>query len=160
MDTAIKQHQMTGPEDYQRCTTCGMVARHQTKRRDQYGMTEWMEWRAADGRDWLTTGDQPAPPCPPPPVEALCPWRDDAMFYAGPKGDVQLATAMKTWCDTHKMAVSDCPQPGPYCPGADAHADGEEGQPGPCTGRENSCKCMCPACCGDTPDVWGYDGDR
>jgi hypothetical protein len=153
------EHQLVGPKDYQRCTTCGMVARYQTKRRDQYGMTAWTEWRAPDGRDWLTQDEEPAPSCPPPPVEALCPWRDDVMLYAGPKGDVQLATAMATWCETHQGAVSDCPKPGPYCPGALAHEDGEEGQPGPCTGRENTCKCMCPACCGDTPDVWGYDGD-
>ena len=81
------------------------------------------------------------------------------MRYDGPKGDVQLDTALRTWCERHEMAVADCPEPGPYCPGRLAHEDGEPGRPGPCTGRENSCRCMCPACCGDTPDVWGYDGD-
>ncbi|WP_406723510.1 hypothetical protein WJ438_00780 [Streptomyces sp. GD-15H] len=81
------------------------------------------------------------------------------MRYTGAKDEVQLATAMTTWCDTHEMAVADCPELGPYCPGRLAHQDGEKGRPGPCTGRENSCRCMCPACCGDTLNVWGFDGD-
>jgi hypothetical protein len=45
-------------------------------------------------------------------------------------------------------------EPGARCRGA----EGECGN-GRCTQREDSCRCMCPACCGDTPDVWGYDGD-
>lgn len=28
-----------------------------------------------------------------------------------------------------------------------------------CTGRESTCKCMCPVCVGDDPHIWGYDGD-
>jgi hypothetical protein len=28
-----------------------------------------------------------------------------------------------------------------------------------CTGRESTRQCMCPVCVGDTPEVWGYDGD-
>lgn len=89
------------------------------------------------------------------PVEALCPWMDGAMRYAGAKGDEQLDVAMRTWCGTHQSAVSECPEPGPYCYGYPAH----EGQPDLCTGRENTCRCRCPACCGDTPAVWGYEGD-
>jgi hypothetical protein len=99
---------------------------------------------------------EPAVSCPPPPVEALCPWVDGAMRYDGAKGDVQLATALVTWCDTHEMAVADCPEPGPWRPGRPAHGDGG---PGPCTGRADTCRCMCPACCGDTPYVWGYEVD-
>jgi hypothetical protein len=38
---------------------------------------------------------------------------------------------------------------------------GEEGACmwGRCTQLENTCKCMCPVCVGDTPEVYGYDGD-
>ena len=161
MTTGIAQHQLHGPSSgTQRCTACGITAHHMPTIRHRYGV--WpanTTWRAPDGRTWETQLDEPAPSCPPPDVEALCPWEDGAMRYDGPKGDVQLDTALRTWCERHEMAVADCPEPGPYCPGRLAHEDGEPGRPGPCTGRENSCRCMCPACCGDTPDVWGYDGD-
>ena len=30
---------------------------------------------------------------------------------------------------------------------------------GRCTQRGSTCRCLCPVCVGDTPDVWGYDGD-
>lgn len=30
---------------------------------------------------------------------------------------------------------------------------------GRCTQVESTCKCMCPVCVGDTPEVYGYDGD-
>ncbi|WP_331728957.1 hypothetical protein OG693_39095 (plasmid) [Streptomyces sp. NBC_01259] len=156
------QHQMAElHQDAWKCASCGVVAISQYNPQTSDRINRWMDWRAPDGRDWMTWpgGDEEPPSCPLPGVEALCPWEDYAQRYAGPKGDVQLDTAMRTWCDRHDMVVADCPEPGPYCPGADAHADGEEGQPGPCTGRENSCKCMCPACCGDTPDMYGYDGD-
>jgi hypothetical protein len=143
-----------------RCTACGIAATRRHNPRSPYGIRLWVDWRAPDDRTWMTVPGEEAPSCPPPAVEALCPWLDSAMRYAGPKGDVQLDTAMRTWCETHQCAVSECPEPGPYCPGAAAHSDGEEGYPGPCTGRENSCRCMCPACCGDTPDMYGYDGDH
>lgn len=29
---------------------------------------------------------------------------------------------------------------------------------GRCTQRESTCRCCCPVCAGDTPDVYGYDG--
>ena len=161
MTTVQTQHLLHGPGDgTQRCTACGITARHTPAIRHRYGVWPvYTVWRAPDGRTWETGHGEPAPSCPPPGVEALCPWEDGAMRYDGPKGDVQLETAQRTWCERHQMAVADCPEPGPYCPGWMAHEDGEEGRPGPCTGRENSCRCMCPACCGDTPDVWGYDGD-
>lgn len=153
-------HSMTRlHKDGWRCTTCGVLALRKYDPRSRYGIPTWIDWLAPDEQTWLTTPGQDAPTCPLPAVEAVCPWRDDAMRYAGPKGDAQLDTAMRTWCDTHQGAVSECPEPGPYCPGAEAHADGEEGSPGPCTGREDTCQCMCPACCGDTPDMYGYDGD-
>ncbi|WP_159064573.1 hypothetical protein [Streptomyces olivochromogenes] len=159
--TVMTDHQLVDVfEDRKRCTACGVVAVRQYNPQSRSDAKVWTDWRAPDGRTWLTTPDgyiQP-PSCPLPAVEALCPWEDRAMRYAGPKGDVQLATAMATWCERHEMAVADCPEPGPYCPGALAHEDGEEGRPGPCTGRENSCKCMCSACCGDDPHTWGYDG--
>ncbi|MDX3126565.1 hypothetical protein [Streptomyces scabiei] len=147
--------------EYRRCTACGVTA---TRRRDQaarQGVAEWTDWLAPDGRTWWTTpgGDEEPPSCPLPGVEALCPWEDGAERYAGAKGDVQLDTGMRTWCETHQLAVSECPEPGPHCPGWMAHEDGEPGRPGPCTGRENTCRCMCPPCCGDTPDMYGYDGD-
>jgi hypothetical protein len=147
------------------CAACGVLASLWWDQQPRHGIgdlaREWVDWRAPDGRTWYTTpgGYSQPPPCQLPVVEALCPWDDKAERYAGAKGDVQLATALVTWCERHEMAVADCPEPGPYCPGWMAHEDGEPGRPGPCTGRENSCRCMCPACCGDTPDVWGYDGD-
>jgi hypothetical protein len=146
-------HQWEGAgEDWKRCPVCGVSAiRHRSR---QHG--PWVEYRMPSGWTWhASDGPEGPPPCPPPPVEALCPWEPDAMRYAGAKGDDQLDTAVRTWCATHECAVSECLEPGPYCPGAPAHEDGEPGQPGPCTGRENTCRCMCPACCGDTPDVWG-----
>lgn len=160
--TKFGQHQMHAThEDHWQCTGCGVRATRHYDPNIRYRIKTWIDWRAPDGRDWMTWpgGDSEPPSCPLPGVEALCPWELYAPRYIGPKGDVQLDTGMRTWCDRHEMAVSDCPEPGPYCPGAAAHEDGEDGQPGPCTGRENTCRCMCPACCGDTPDVWGYEGD-
>lgn len=162
------QHQLEGAEDFGRCTTCGITVWRRHTPRHEPGPRMWLEWRALDGRDWnsfpkgdawVSYPDGNPPSCPPQGVEAQCPWEENARRYGRVWGDVQLETAMRTWCDRHEMAVSDCPEPGPHCPGESAHENGEEGQPGPCTGRENTCKCMCPACCGDTPDVWGYEGD-
>jgi hypothetical protein len=141
-----------------RCAACGVTAEHWFNAQSRYeARPAWVDWWAPDGRTWYTTADgcSEPPSCPLPDVEALCPWDDRAQRYAGAKGDVQLETAMRTWCETHECAVSECPEPGPYCPGRMAHEDGEPGRPGPCTGREDTCQCMCPACCGDTPDVWG-----
>ncbi|MEU6925479.1 hypothetical protein [Streptomyces sp. NPDC046631] len=162
------QHCLEGTKDFGQCTACGVtVWRRHTPHHEQ-GPRTWLKWLALDGRDWnsfpeadtwVTHPDGSAPSCPPQGVEALCPWEENAHRYGGVWGDVQLATAMKTWCKTHQGVISDCPEPGPYCPGTQAHEDGQEGQPGPCTGRENTCSCMCPACCGDTPDVWGYEGN-
>lgn len=87
-----------------------------------------------------------------PPVEALCPWNDRAMRYAGAKGDVQLETAMRTWCETHQQAVSECQDPGPFCPGWPEH---DREPVSTCTSRENSCRCTCPPCCGDDPSMYG-----
>ncbi|MER8003002.1 hypothetical protein [Streptomyces sp. NPDC095613] len=145
-------------EDRKRCTACGVLATAWHDPRARYGIKEGTDWLAPDGRNWFTTpgGSTKPPPCPLPVVEAVCPWRPDAWMYDGIWKDQQLDAAMRTWCDTHEGAVSDCPEPGPYCPGEPAHDDAG---PGPCTGRENTCRCMCPACCGDTPDIWGYDGD-
>ena len=28
-----------------------------------------------------------------------------------------------------------------------------------CTGRESTCRCMCPVCLGETPQDYGFDGD-
>ncbi|MFF8250093.1 hypothetical protein [Streptomyces griseus] len=162
------QHRLEGPEGFGRCATCGVTVRRCHTPRYERGPRMWLEWRALDGRNWssfpegdtwVSHPDGNAPSCPPQGVEALCPWDENAHYYGGVWGEVQLIAAMNTWCDRHERTVSDCPEPGPYCPGAAAHEDGEEGRPGPCTGRENTCRCMCPACCGDTPDVWGYDGD-
>lgn len=145
-----------------RCAKCGVQAAHWFNAQSRYETRRWIDWKAPDGRTWYTDardGYSGPPSCPLPTVEALCPWRDDAMRYDGPTGDVQLDTAMRTWCETHECAVSECPEPGPYCPGWRAHEDGEEGHPGPCTGRENTCRCMCPPCCGDTPDMYGCEVD-
>lgn len=146
-----------------RCTECGVTAAHWFNAQSRYETRRWIDWRALDGRTWYTEpGDGSEPPsCPLPGVEAVCPWRFDAQLYAGAKGDVQLATALRTWCEKHQMAVADCPEPGPYCPGMPHHdltGDGTRTHRG-CTGREKSCQCRCPACCGDTPDMYGYDGD-
>ncbi|MFB7738244.1 hypothetical protein ACFC08_28425 [Streptomyces sp. NPDC056112] len=152
---ALAEHRWVGVWEHgKRCPACGTTTtRHHDTR---YGLGWWTEYKTASGWSWHDpSGNDGPPPCPPPPVEALCPWDDNARRYAGAKGDDQLDTAMRTWCERHECAVSECPEPGPYCPGRLAHEDGEEGFPGPCTGRENSCRCMCPACCGDTPDVWG-----
>ena len=161
------QHRLEGAEDAARCTVCGVTVWRRRTAGHERGPRKWLEWLSPDGRDWsslpegdawVTYPDGRAPSCPPQGVEALCPWEENARRYGHTWGDVQLETALRTWCERHQMAVADCPEPGPYCPGAAAHEDGEEGRPGPCTGREDSCRCMCPACCGDTPDVWGYDG--
>lgn len=164
----INLHQLRGDEDTKQCTACGVTIWSRTAPRQfGHGTQTWLHWYAPDGRDWdsfpeegrWVTYPDAAPSCPPQEVEAACPWDEDARRYGGVWGEVQLQSAMRTWCDRHQMNVSDCPEPGPHCPGAPAHEDGEEGQPGPCTGRENTCKCMCHACCGDTPDMYGYEGD-
>ncbi|WP_158706623.1 hypothetical protein, partial [Streptomyces alboviridis] len=165
-----RQHRLQGDQDSARCADCGITVWRRLTPRHEPGPREWLAWLAPDGRDWSSfpEGDgwvtwpnpeEGAPSCPPQDVEAKCPWEENARRYGRAWGDVQLQAAMRTWCDTHQCVVSDCPEPGPYCPGWQAHEEGEPGRPGPCTGREDSCKCMCPACCGDTPDVWGYDGD-
>jgi hypothetical protein len=133
-----------------RCPTCGVRATHHGPDRNM--REPWVEFTMPSGWTWWSADDAP-PPCPPPPVEAECPWEEPrAARYAGAKGDDQLDTAMRTWCERHECAVSECPEPGPYCPGARAHEDGDGSG---CTGREDSCRCGCPACCGDTPDMWG-----
>lgn len=147
-------------EDRNRCAACGVSAVQHRSR--EYG--PWVEYRMPSGWSWCAPdgGDGP-PPCPPPPVEARCPWELGAMRYAGARGDDQLDTAMRTWCERHEQAVSECEDPGPWCPGARPDDDDPlavpvpcgTGRPGPCTGFERSCRCMCPACCGDTPNVWG-----
>lgn len=150
-----------------RCTGCGVEATHWFNAQSRYETRRWIDWKAPDGRTWYTDhhdgyGDPPT--CPLPGVEALCPWDIFAHRYDGAWGDAQLDTAMRTWCERHQQAISECVDPGPLCPGHDVHMDEngnevEPGRPGPCTGREESCRCMCPACCGDTPDMYGYDGD-
>lgn len=168
--TADDEHrwQQIGP-DYRRCLDCDLTESRSVITHHQHGAASYVEWGAPDGRRWHTGldgqvwprpgGPNGVPTCPPPDAEALCPWDDNAFRHAGAWGDAQLDTAMRTWCDRHERAVSECVEPGPYCPGRDAHLDGESGGPGPCTGREDTCRCMCPACCGDTPDVYGHDGD-
>lgn len=166
----LNLHQLQGDEDAKRCTACGVTIWSRTAPR-QFGpgTQAWLEWLALDGRNWnsfpeggtwVTYPDERAPSCPPQGVEARCPWEEDARRYGGVWGEAQHETAMRTWCKTHQMAVADCHEPGPYCPGHLHHEQtGEEGRPGPCTGREDTCKCMCPVCCGDTPDMYGYEGD-
>lgn len=144
-----------------RCTECGVEAQHWFAAQSRYETRRWIDWKAPDGRTWYTDfrdGYSGPPSCPLPTVDAVCPWEDYAPRYAGATGDVQLETAMRTWCTRHEQAVSECTDPGPHCLGRMAHEDGEPGRPGPCTGWENTCRCMCPACCGDTPDMYGYDG--
>ncbi|MDX2998140.1 hypothetical protein PV382_23940 [Streptomyces scabiei] len=130
-----------------------------------HGPREWLSWLAPDGRDWssfpegdgwVTYPDGQAPSCPPQEVEARCPWEEDARRYGHVWGEVQLETAMRTWCETHQMAVADCPEPVHPCQGADGRCMWK----GRCTGREDSCRCLCPVCCGDIPDMYGYDGDH
>jgi len=160
------QHRFQGSSDAARCAACGVTIWRRTATRSRSGPSMWLEWHAPDGRDWSSfpekggwetwpNPEEGAPSCPPQEVEAKCPWEEDARRYGKAWGDAQLDTAMRTWCERHQTAVADCPEPGPYCPGRLAHEDGEPGRPGPCTGREDTCRCMCPACCGDTPDVWG-----
>lgn len=159
----LAQHRLTGGQDAAMCADCGITVWRRTAPIDQAGARQYFEWLAPDGRHWTSfpedegwvTYPDTAPSCPPQDVEARCPWEEDARRYGHAWGDVQLETAQRTWCTRHEMAVADCPAPGPYCPGMLAHEDGEEGRPGPCTGREDSCQCMCPACCGDTPDMYG-----
>ncbi|MER7068922.1 MULTISPECIES: hypothetical protein [unclassified Streptomyces] len=151
------------------CTECGIVVTQHSRAGSRYAsayqVKRWITWAAPDGRRWETYPDgnfpDAVPPsCPPPGVEALCPWRPDAMQYRGAKGRVQHETAKRTWCDTHQCAVNDCPEPGPLCYGAFHHNLNGDGTrtAGRCTGRQDSCRCMCPSCCGDTPDMYGYDG--
>lgn len=160
-------HRLEGDRDAGRCADCGIyVWRRVTPRRDP-GPREWLEWYAPDGRKWSSfpedegwvTYPDPetgAPSCPPQEVEARCPWEENARRYGHVWGDVQLETAMRTWCERHEMAVADCPEPGPVCRGADGDCMwGAER----CTGKEDTCRCMCPVCVGDTPDMYGFDGD-
>jgi hypothetical protein len=51
--------------------------------------------------------------------------------------------------DTDPFGPYEYVEAGDRCQGA----EGECGN-GRCTQRASSCRCMCPACCGDTPDVW------
>lgn len=165
----LGQHQMTLVRQDSvarrwQCTECGVRAEHWFNAQSRYETRRWIDWKAPDGRTWYTDfrdGYADPPACPLPGIPAVCPWDElhPPQRYRGAWGDVHLATAMQTWCERHQQAVSECTDPGPYCPGWQAHEEGEPGMPGPCTGRENTCTCMCPACCGDTPDVWGYDGD-
>jgi hypothetical protein len=159
------QHRLRGGEDFARCPDCGVTVWRRTTPSHKDGPREWLQWHAPDGRDWssfpedggwVTYPDGQAPSCPPQGVEARCPWEDNARRYGHVWGDVQLETAMRTWCETHQMAVADCPEPGPGCQGADGSCMWEAGR---CTGREDTCRCMCPVCCGDTPDMYGFDGD-
>lgn len=163
--TLLARHHLVGGRDAARCTACGVsVWRRQTPPQEA-GPREYFAWLAPDGRDWTSflegggwvTYPEAAPACPPDQVDARCPWEEDARRYGRVWGDVQLETALRTWCGRHEMAVSDCPEPGPVCRGADGAC---MWGPDRCTGREDTCRCMCPACVGDTPDVWGYDGDH
>ncbi len=47
---------------------------------------------------------------------------------------------------------------GDRCDGAEGECEPFYGPPR-CTQRVSTCRCMCPVCVGDTPDVWGYEGD-
>jgi len=145
--------------EYRRCLDCGVAATRWWRQRSRFGVEEleWVDWVGPDGRTWHTApGDHMGPPaCPLPTVEALCPWEPDARRYDHAWGDAQLDVGMRTWCARHEMAVADCPNPGPPCPGVLAHEDGEPGRPGPCTGYEESCRCMCPGCLDETPDMYG-----
>lgn len=139
-------------EQEKRCPDCGVTARRHRSR--EHGW--WTDYITAGGWSWhADDGSEGPPPCPPPPVEALCPWELGAMRYAGPKGEEQLDTAMRTWCERHECAVSECPERPEPCQGADGNCAWGHGR---CTGDEDTCRCMCPVCVGDTPDVWGYDG--
>lgn len=161
------QHRFEGDRDAGRCADCGLHIWRRVTPRHEPGPREWLEWYAPDGRHWSSfpedegwvTYPDPetgAPSCPPQEVEARCPWEENARRYGHVWGDVQLETAMRTWCERHEMAVADCPEPGPVCPGADGDCMwGAER----CTGREDTCRCMCPVCVGDTPDMYGFDGD-
>jgi len=168
LDSVSGQHRLEGGDASARCVTCGITVWLRHTSSPAPGPRTWLVWHALDGRTWesfpsragwVTYPDR-APSCPPQDVEARCPWEGGARRYGGEWGDVQLGTALRTWCERHEKAVADCPEPGPYCPGWQVHEDGDSGMPGPCTGREDSCQCMCPACCGDTPDMYGYDGDH
>lgn len=161
------RHRLQGGRDAGRCADCGVTVWRRVAASHEPGPREWLSWLAPDGRDWSSfpegggwvTYPDAAPACPPADVEARCPWEEDARRYGHVWGEVQLESALRTWCERHEMAVADCPEPGPECPGWPAHEGGEPGMPGPCTGREDSCRCACPPCCGDTPDMYGFDGD-
>jgi len=157
-------HRLEGGPEAARCADCGVTVWRRTAARHE-APGEWLQWHAPDGRGWssfpedgvwVTYPDGRAPSCPPQEVEARCPWEEDARRYGHVWGDVQLETAQRTWCTRHEMAVADCPEPGPICLGADGNCMWAEER---CTGREDTCRCMCPVCVGDTPDVYGYDGD-
>lgn len=160
-------HRWEGGEDAARCLSCGVSVWVRHALRGTPGPRIWLEWYAPDGRDWSSfpegdgwvTYPDPeagAPSCPPQDVEARCPWQEGARRYGRAWGEVQLETAMRTWCGRHEMAVADCPEPGPVCLGADG---GCMWGPQRCTGRENTCRCMCPVCLGETPQDYGFDGD-
>ena len=158
------QHRLEGSDDAARCVSCGVTVWRRLAPRHEPGPRTWLEWLAPDGRDWSSfpegdgwvTYPNDAPSCPPQDVEARCPWEDNARRYGHVWGDVQLETAQRTWCDRHEMAVADCPEPGPVCRGADGDC---MWGPERCTGKEDTCRCMCPVCVGDTPDMYGFDGD-
>lgn len=156
-------HRLKGADDAARCVSCGVTVWRRTTPRHEPGPPIWLQWNAPDGRDWSSfpeaggwvTYPDAAPSCPPQEVEARCPWEEKARRYGHVWSDVQLETAQRTWCGRHEMAVADCPEPGPLCRGADGDCMwGEER----CTGREDTCRCMCPVCVGDDPETWGYDG--
>jgi hypothetical protein len=52
--------------------------------------------------------------------------------------------------DTDPFGPYEYVEAGDRCHGA----EGECGNRA-CTQRDSTCRCMCPACCGDTPEVWG-----
>ena len=158
------QHRLQGDRHAGRCADCGVTVWRRVAAVHEAGPREWLEWHAPDGRGWSSfpegdgwvTYPNDAPSCPPQDVEARCPWEEDARRYGHVWGDVQLETAQRTWCERHQMAVADCPEPGAVCRGADGNCMWGAGR---CTGREDTCRCMCPVCVGDTPDVYGFDGD-
>ena len=56
--------------------------------------------------------------------------------------------------DTDPFGPYEYVEPDDRCQGAEGNCEPFRG-PARCTQRASTCRCMCPACCGDTPDVWG-----